>query len=298
MRILYEILHTAFDREIILTGHDFTALFPISWNESERPCPANIDLSGPQPSDEFDLAVVGTPEGFERACGFNVPIIFKAHLDYGNRILAPDILNRVSAVVGGSPETLGFWNLAHNPKGRSINFAVDLDVFQGYTGETSLVLTVGSLIPKRPEKGIMMLRDVDARIRVDLMGSLNEGYGHWIGPSRNMEHLAETYRRYRVYFNPCPVVGVAVCEALATGMPLVTVKPGNFKKVLEHGWNCLIVDTPDEAVKSIAWLLDCPNARLRLSRAARETAVKYFDAKSIRKEWNSLFESLIGAGVK
>ena len=89
------------------------------------------------------------------------------------------------------------------------------------SGEANMSRKISRRGRSRPaEKGVENLVAVDNKVAITLMGPLNDG----LRCSKGMvpyEQLLQMYRDFSVYFNPSPVIGISVAEALMVGMPVV-----------------------------------------------------------------------------
>lgn len=293
MRILIEVGHTTVDYDIIAScpDHSFVGAFCDGWDAVQRPKPPNIEMQL-EPKGNFDMIIVGSWHRAEMLRKVEAPMIFRQITDYGRWVFPPEILDRVSRVVFPCPESLERWGLAGHPKGAVIEHPIDADVFSGYRGDGGDVLTVGNMIPVRPERRPDLLEAVDKEVHVDLVGFGNEGMRSDIGRARDRDHLAEFYRSYKVFYNHCDVVVCATLEAMAAGMPVVTIRPGNFVDFMRDAWNCVIVDNPQQAVAQIRTLLRDGNLRRIIGERARESIMGRLHRSIHKRKWNALLEEV------
>ena len=291
MRILFELTHTAVDYEIFRSGHDYSTIYN-HWDESERPKPPNLALVS-TPDGDYDVLVVGTEHGLRTFARPGHAIVWKCLTDFGRHRLPQIVMDKADAVVFPCSETVWRWGMRHDKRSIVIEHAVDSDTFCGWRGDGHDVLSVGNMIPSRPEKGPDVLNVVDARVPVHLLGFGNEAYARAIGHSANRMDLAEKYRQYKVYFNPCNVTVCAVLEAMATGMPVVTMRPHNFTDLMVDGRNCLMADTPQEAVDAIKKLLGSTELRRRIGDEARASVRDRLAPSVAHHKWGALYESLM-----
>lgn len=291
MRILFELTHTSVDYEIFRSGHEYATVYHY-WDESERPKPPNLTLVS-NGDGQYDILVVGTEHGLRTLDRPGRAIIWKCLTDFGQHRLPEIVLQKASAIVFPCKETVWRWGLRNDPRSLVIEHAVDPEVFRGHLGDGPDVLSVGNMIPSRPEKGPDVLRTVNDAIPVHLLGFGNEEYPRAIGHSTGQKHLADLYRQYKVYFNPCHVTVCAVLEAMATGMPVVTMRPHNFTDLMVDGRNCLVADTPQEAVAQIKKLLGATELRRQIGDAARDSVKDRLNPSVAHHKWGALYESLV-----
>ena len=294
MKVFYELTHTACDCAIMRNHHSYDVMYP-TWDESGRPKPKNVRLVG-APEGQYDLAVVGFERGFGLMRNLHVPIIWKSMVDFGSwPPPRPDIMDRVSAWVALCEEGIVRYGLTGHPKASYIVPGIDSDVFGGYVGGEARVLSIGNLLPARPEKGPDLLARVAAKAPVDTVGIQNEGLPNVrvLPVASSLENLASIYRKYRVYFNPCGVVCCALLEAMATGMAVVTMRPHNFIPMMEHRENCFIADTEEEAVGHIELLLKNGGIARDVGKRARETVQYQFHPALVGDRWGRLMERVV-----
>jgi glycosyltransferase involved in cell wall biosynthesis len=199
---------------------------------------------------------------------------------------------RVSRIVFLGKEVADRWQLQDPSKKVVIELGLDTEHFSGYRGESGVVLTVGNLLPDRWEKGYMPYRTLCRLMPLTLVGDGNQGLPGAIG-SISYEALLDRYRNSSVYFNPGCVIGISVAEAMAVGMPVVTMRPINLCDLIQDGVNGFVVDTVDGAAAKVRLLLGNPTLRQTISLAARETAQRRFGLEVFRREWNRLFSSVL-----
>lgn len=303
MRILFEITHTGCDRETMRSADlDFDAYHPKGWNHRDRPKPENARIvHGPAEFRwPYDVAVVGN-ETILRYIPPEIPVVWKCLTDYGRRQLSPGILERISAWVAASQETADRWGMFGHPKARVIEHGIDSDIFAGYDGTVKSVLSVGNLLPIRPEKGPETLRAVGEKLHLDIVGFGNDGIGQpgrirVVEAQEDVWALAKMYRIHAVYFNPCSVIVCAVLEAMATGMPVVTMRPGNFKDLMRHRENCFIADDYADAIYWLDLLLKNPSLGREIGAKARESVRFRFHPAICAFRWRQVL--LEAAGEK
>jgi glycosyltransferase involved in cell wall biosynthesis len=85
-------------------------------------------------------------------------------------------------------------------------------------------------------------------------------------------------------------------EAMAVGMPLVTMATANFLDALQDGFNCLLAWDEGHAVEQIERLLSDRRMAERIGRNARETIVKRTSTEICQNAWDKLFR-LMASGT-
>lgn len=94
-------------------------------------------------------------------------------------------------------------------------------------------------------------------------------------PFVSAAEMPALYARHDVFVFPSLMEGmpVVLLEAMATGMPVVTTETCGMMDVVEDGFNGLLVKPADRGalVAAVERLMESPELRARLGRAARET---------------------------
>jgi glycosyltransferase involved in cell wall biosynthesis len=291
VKILVHPMHTAYDFEFAKLGHQFDSMNG-TWDTTQRSKPSNWNLIG-QPSGHYDLAVTADMNLIPKMRQTGAEVIFNQLSDWVPGEVPDDIESKMAIITFLGKEPAARWKLKNESKKRVIAMGVDGEVYKGYSGAKGGVLTIGGCLPRRPaEKGVDNLIAVDRKVDVTLMGPLNDG----LRCSKGMvpyEQLLQMYRDFSVYFNPSPVIGISVAEALMVGMPVVTFRTINLKDLIQDGRNGYVVDTAEQAVDRIRMLLANPGLRVAISAAARTTAIRVFGLGRFISEWNTLFNELV-----
>jgi glycosyltransferase involved in cell wall biosynthesis len=98
----------------------------------------------------------------------------------------------------------------------------------------------------------------------------------------NSERLRELFRQADIFVFPTPAdcLPLAILEAMAAGLPIITTSVGALPEAVISGETGLIVppDDPDALADAITRLAEDPDLRLKLGCQARQAAVQHFDA--------------------
>jgi glycosyltransferase involved in cell wall biosynthesis len=108
----------------------------------------------------------------------------------------------------------------------------------------------------------------------------------------NQAELAELYRGTDIFVFPSvwhEPFGIPVMEAMASGVPVVATRSGGIVEQVDHQGTGLLVERGDteQLAASILHLLDNPDLRRAMGKAARQKAVRGFG-------WNRNVENLLG----
>ena len=93
---------------------------------------------------------------------------------------------------------------------------------------------------------------------------------------------------------PCNGLSIAILEALASGLPLVTTDYSAFhRRVTINGKNAFLVKVNDEfdMADKIDLILKDNELRDRMSETSKKIS-KEFSVKEVSKKWDHLFEKL------
>lgn len=293
MKILTHNIHSGYDFELAKTGHEFFSDSGSKpWDPAVRPAPANWHFIDSLEMMEFDCILISHDWAmFEKFKAVKAPMIFNIIADCSEGIFPPEIEERCKSVAFLAREVAERWTMKDPAKKVVIEMGVDESPFLGHLGDTRGVLTVGHRIGQRWDKGHCPYVTVHCFIPLTLVGPGNEGLPGAIGTVPH-EKLMDLYSHSRVYFNPGPIIGISVAEAMMAGLPVVAFRPINLKDLIVDGINGYIVDTVDGAVMRINKLLDDPELAMRMGKAARKSAQEVFSTKRFVDRWNGLFTSV------
>lgn len=136
--------------------------------------------------------------------------------------------------------------------------------------------------------GLDIFNEVKKHVPLDLigMGSEELGLGEVLHPQ-----LPAFISRYRFFFNPIRYtsLGLAVCEAMMSGMPVVGMATTELVTVIQNGMNGYIHTDISYLVQKMKALLNDHELAQRLGREGRQTAIKRFNIKRFTDEWRRVF---------
>ncbi|HEX5272667.1 MAG TPA: glycosyltransferase [Gemmataceae bacterium] len=181
------------------------------------------------------------------------------------------------------------WDSGRTPT-RVIEHGVLVPEGVRYTGELERGIVVVNNLAKR---GRRLGRDVfdEARrhVPLDLVGMGSEECGG-LGEVKPMQ-LAAFEVRYRFFFNPIRYtsLGLAVCEAMMLGMPVVGLATTEMVTAVEDGVSGYLDTDPAKLVGRMRELLRDPAEARRLGDAARRRARERFDVRRFARDWEAAF---------
>lgn len=290
LRILTNNIHTGYSFELARLGHDFCALGD-SWDIT-RPRPENwktVDLGKEK---EFDLILINHDWSLASRClTLGAPMIFSVLADGSEGVFPKAIEERCSVVTFLGKEAAERWKLVNPLKKRVVELGISENLkVEDRSGPA--FLTVGNNVGKRWDKGHCTYVTISAFLPLMLVGPGNEGLPGAAGPVP-YERLLELYATCKVYFNPGPIMGIAMAEAMMAGMPVVTFRTINLCDLIKDGVNGFMVDTVDGALLRLRELEADPGLRMAMGAASRETAEARFGFEKWRRNWNFLFSEVV-----
>lgn len=182
------------------------------------------------------------------------------------------------------------WDNGRTPT-RVIEHGVSVPDDVRYTGEIERGLVVVNGLPRRGRRlGADVLEAVRAKIPLDVVGIGSEAIGG-LGEIGHDE-LPYVMARHRFLFNPIRYtsLGLAVCEAMSVGMPIVALATTEMATVVENGVSGYADTRVDALVEHMRRLLDEPGEAARLGAGARRTAARRFTTRRFVRDWSAAFE--------
>ncbi|MCC6383129.1 MAG: glycosyltransferase [Dehalococcoidia bacterium] len=169
------------------------------------------------------------------------------------------------------------------------------DLGHRYSGDTPRGLAVVNNLPARGRRlGVDVLERFCREIPVDLVGMGSEGAGG-LGEVHPRE-LAAFAARYRFFFNPIRYtsLGLAVCEAMMLGLPVLGLATTEMASAVENGVSGY-VDTRLEVLTDRARdLLRNPLEARRLGEGARRRARERFGLDRFTGDWERALALVTG----
>jgi len=185
------------------------------------------------------------------------------------------------------------WDSGRTPT-RVIEHGV-VDPAVAWTGEMERGLVVINDIGTRGRRiGRDIYERMKARVPLDLVGMGSREHGG-LGEVTRTE-LPAFSARYRFFFHPVRYTsfGMAVCEALMIGMPVVSLATTEMPSVLEDGRSGVIGTDPEYLIDRAAELLRDRELAARLGRAGQAIARDRFSIDRFVSDWDRAFGDVTG----
>ena len=159
-----------------------------------------------------------------------------------------------------------------------------------YTGELGRGIVVVNGLRRR---GRRLGADIFERARqvvpLDLVGMFADDMGG-VGEVPPPD-LPAFVARYRFFFHPIRYtsLGLAACEAMMIGMPVVALATTEMSTVIENGVSGWIDTNVDRLIGHMQDLLADPEEARRLGEGARRTALERFSIERFAADWDRAF---------
>ncbi|GBF08018.1 glycosyl transferase group 1 [Deinococcus aerius] len=167
-----------------------------------------------------------------------------------------------------------------------------------WTGEKARGLTVVNGLKSRGRRlGADVFGRVRAEVPLDLVGMQSEEMGG-LG-AVPLADLPAFSAPYRFFFNPIRYtsLGLAVCEAMMLGMPVLGLATTEMATAVQNGVNGYVDTDVRRLTERMQGLLEDPDEARRLSVGAREVARERFSIERFARDWDAAFREVAGRGV-
>lgn len=163
---------------------------------------------------------------------------------------------------------------------------------QIYKGDLAKGIVVINNLPSRGRLlGFDIFKAVRGQVPVDLVGMGTEewGLGEILHPQ-----LPAFQSQYRFFFNPIRYtsLGLAICEAMMMGIPIVGLATTELSAVITNGENGFIHTDIDYLIEKMQLLLDDPELAATIGAKGRETAKARFNIVRFSADWEQLFQNV------
>lgn len=175
-----------------------------------------------------------------------------------------------------------------------IEHGVEVPPSARWTGELDRgLVVVNNLEPRGRRLGLDVFERVRERVPLDLIGMGSErvgGLGEIAPPD-----LPAFAARYRFLFNPIrwTSLGLAVCEALHVGLPVVGLATTEMPRAIENGVSGYVDTDVDALVAHMQRLLDSHDEARRLSEGARRAGRERYGIERFADAWTALVDRLV-----
>jgi glycosyltransferase involved in cell wall biosynthesis len=186
------------------------------------------------------------------------------------------------------------WDSGRTPT-RVIEHGVVVPDGVRYTGEIARGLVVVNGLGRRGRRlGADIFERVRREVPLDLIGMLSEEAGG-LGEVTH-DRLPAFEARYRFFFNPIRYtsLGLAVCEAMMLGMPVIGLATTEMPTVIENGVSGYVDTNLGALVERMKELLQDPAEARRLGEGARRYAQERFNIRRFARDWDEVFMEISG----
>lgn len=163
-----------------------------------------------------------------------------------------------------------------------------------YSGEIARGIVVANGLAKRGRRlGADIFQQVRQSVPLDLVGMQAERL-EGLGEISHAQ-LPEFQSRYRFFFHPVRYtsLGLAVCEAMMLGLPVVGLATTELATVIENGVSGYIDTRVDHLIEQMRELIADPAKARRLGARAQEQARSRFNIQRFIHDWHQAFERAI-----
>lgn len=160
-----------------------------------------------------------------------------------------------------------------------------------YTGNIPKGIVVANGLRSRGRRlGVDIFQQVQRSIPLDLVGMGAESMGG-LGEIPHAQ-LPEFQAQYRFFFHPVRYtsLGLAVCEAMMAGLPIVGLATTELTTVIENGVSGYVDTNVESLIERMHELIAHPELAHRLGASAQEKARSRFSIQRFVQDWNAVFE--------
>ncbi len=188
------------------------------------------------------------------------------------------------------------WDAGDTPT-RVIEHGVYVPPDVQYTGEIERgIVVINNLATRGRRLGGDIFQDVRQHLPLDLVGMSARALGGLgeVEPPR----LPAFEANYRFFFNPIRYtsLGLAVCEAMMIGMPIVGLATTEMAVTIEDDVSGYVDTNPARLVERMLELLREPARARRLGQGAQRYARERFGIERFARDWLETFRLVTGLG--
>jgi hypothetical protein len=161
-----------------------------------------------------------------------------------------------------------------------------------YSGKLNRGIVVINNLPIRGRLlGFDIFNEVRKHVPLDLVGMGAQDYG--IGEVLHPD-LPEFVSQYRFFFNPIRYtsLGLAVCEAMMLGMPIVGMATTEMSVTIKNGFSGYIHTDIPYLIEKMNFLLNDQDTAFQIGQHAKQTAIEKFNIKRFASQWETVFNEV------
>lgn len=163
-----------------------------------------------------------------------------------------------------------------------------------YIGDIPRGLVVANGLKQRGRRlGADVFQQAQRMVPLDLVGMEAQAL-RGLGEVHHSQ-LPEFSSHYRFFFHPVRYtsLGLAVCEAMMIGLPIVGLATTELATVVENGISGYIHTNVNQLIDRMQELLADPAQAQRLGAKARECARSRFSIQRFTQDWSEVFERMV-----
>jgi glycosyltransferase involved in cell wall biosynthesis len=162
-----------------------------------------------------------------------------------------------------------------------------------YSGEKERgIVVVNNLIRRGRRTGADIFEHARQKTALDLVG-MDAASAGGLGEIPYAE-LLPFEAQYRFFFNPIRYtsLGLAVCEAMMIGMPVIGLATTEMAAVIENGVNGYADTNVDQLIEWMKHLLRDAAAAQKLGQGAKQYAMDHFQISRFTRDWDTAFAQI------
>jgi glycosyltransferase involved in cell wall biosynthesis len=187
------------------------------------------------------------------------------------------------------------WNCGRTPT-RVISHGVVVPDGVRYRGDLPRGIVVINHLARRGRRlGEDVYLEMRRRVPLDLVGMGSHESAGGLGEVRH-DRLPEFQTGYRLFFNPIRYtsLGLAVCEAMMLGMPVVGLATTEMVTTIENGVSGFVHNDVDRLADVMQTLLNDPMLARQWGDGARRAALDQFSIERFARDWENIFHEVCG----
>jgi glycosyltransferase involved in cell wall biosynthesis len=180
-------------------------------------------------------------------------------------------------------------------RSKVIEHGVKIDSDAKYTGEIEKGIVVINNLTKRGRRlGLDIYEKVSDVIPLDLIGLNSKGVIGGIGEIPPNQ-ISQFVGKYRFLFNPIRYtsLGLAVCEAMMVGVPVIGLATTEMVRVIKNNHNGYLDTNIENLMNQMEKLLSNHELANEWSLNAKETANEKFNIDRFKNNWMETFHEVI-----